>query len=101
MRMRFKKRLSALLAQIGFPTLPPPPQTTAAYPAGRPNLRIGSKRKRKRSPARIHSLYVRLHPARVVHTRHLWPPQERSRRPEWSSAVPGKWSTEHGERKNA
>ena len=93
MRMRFKQRLSALLAQIGLQPTPPPP-ITAYYPGGRPKFRSRSKRKRKRSPARIHSLYVRLHPARVLHTRHLWPPQERSRRPEWSSAVPGEWSSE-------
>ena len=90
MRMRFKQRLSALAAAAGF--MPTEPST---YPGGRPK-RTRQKRRRSRSPERTRAMYAREHPARVVHTRHLWPPQERSRRPEWSSAVPGKWSTERG-----
>ena len=97
MRMRFKQRLSALLAQVGF-TPPPPPPRVAACSAGRTRLRIPTRtRKRKRTHARTRSLYARLHPAPVRHMRHLWPPQEGSRRPEWSSAVPGEWSTRRGE----
>ena len=91
MRMRFKQRLSALLAAAGFLLAKP-----SGYPGGRPERRTRQKRRRSRSPERTRTLYARLHPAGVTHTRHLWPPQERSRRPEWSSAVPGEWSTERG-----
>ena len=90
MRMRFKQRLSALAALAGF--LPAKP---SIYPGGRAK-RHSAPPKRQRTHRRTLALYARSHPPRAWHMRHLWPPQERSRRPEWSSAVPGEWSTERG-----
>ena len=93
MRMRFKQRLSALAAAAGFLSVKP-----SVYPGGRPPKRPSATPKRQRTRKRTRDLYARSHPPRAWHMRHLWPPQERSRRPEWSSAVPGEWSTERGQR---
>ena len=74
MRMRFKRQLSALVAAAGYLPVAPPAGTLRR-----------SRAKAPRPPS-----------DRLACRPHLWPPHERSRRPEWSSAVPGKWSTERG-----
>ena len=100
MRMRFKQQLSALIAALGFTPKPPKPPRMP-YQGGRRIKPPSGGKLKQRSHKRTLSLFARLHPARVVRFRHLWPPQERSRRPEWSSAVPGEWSTERGDEARA
>ena len=92
MRMRFKQRLSALAAACGFKPEAPPPvrQRSTNNPVYHGGKHSKIRGELSRSTAKQQNR------ERLAHMHHLWPPQERSRRPEWSSAVPGEWSTERG-----
>jgi hypothetical protein len=59
--------------------------------------RIEKKRTKKAEHLRRRYLARRLEmEALKVRSGRLFPPQQGSRRPEWSSALPGKWSTLNG-----
>lgn len=98
MRMRFRQRLSALVAACGFRPRGAPGSTAFEPYSNHPVYHGGKHSKLRRRGELSRSKAAKQNRKRLAHMRHLWPPQQGSRRPEWSSAVPGEWSTERGQK---
>lgn len=74
---------------------------------GYPRIRIGTKKERRlhrnvrakklaRLTAKRQAYAKAMEAARLQSMEHIYPPQQGHRRPEWSSAVAGRWSQLNG-----